>query len=312
MESLSAEVRRYLAFVSPDRYPVQISYYGGTFLGLGDCVIKKLLAFAAGFIAEGGVHGIRFSTRPDSVTKETLDVIRNYPVKTVELGVQSMDDTVLARSNRGHTAGDTEKAADLLRERGYETGFQIMVGLPGDDRDKIMKTAERLAALRPDFVRIYPALVLANSDLETMYLKGEYTPLSLAEAVAQVKRLYLYFKGKDIPVIRMGLQASDELDRGSAVAAGPYHPAFGHMVHSSVFLDMACSLLKHSVFPAGKKEAVFYVHSKNISKLRGLKNNNLDVLKTLFSVDSVTIHADDRLDTETLTSESGTVSIIGS
>lgn len=299
-ESLKEYIDGYLKYAGPDRYPVQISFYGGTFLGLEDETIIRLLSLASVYVEQGRAHGIRFSTRPDSVTSEKLDVIQPFPVHTVELGVQSMDDTVLALSNRGHLASHTEAAANLLAQRGYEMGLQIMTGLPGDDLQKSLKTVERLSRLKPTFVRIYPVLVLKGSALARLFLDGEYTPLELQEAVDQVKRIYIYLKGKNIPVIRMGLQASEELDNGSVILAGPYHPSFGHLVYSAIFLDMAGRILQKETIEGENKQVVFNVHSKNISKLRGLKNNNLDVLKALFHLDSIRVVPDDSLDMEIL------------
>ncbi|MFA6008399.1 MAG: radical SAM protein [Desulfobacteraceae bacterium] len=297
-ESLKEYIDGYLKYAGPDRYPVQISFYGGTFLGLENETIIRLLSLASVYVEQGRAHGIRFSTRPDSVTKEKLDLIQPFPVRTVELGVQSMDDTVLALSNRGHLASHTEAAATLLVQRGYEMGLQIMTGLPGDDLQKSQKTVERLSRLKPAFLRIYPVLVLKGSALARLFLNGQYAPIELHEAVDQVKRLYLYLKGKNIPVIRMGLQASEELDNGSVVLAGPYHPSFGHLVFSAIFFDMAVKMLQKETIQGENKQAVFYVHSKNISKLRGLKNNNLDVLKALFHLDSIRVVPDDSLDME--------------
>lgn len=308
-DALINHIQSHLKYGGPHRHPVQISFYGGTFLGLENGVIKDLLSIAADFVARGQVHGIRFSTRPDSVTEEKLDLIRHFPVTTVELGVQSMDSFVLKASNRGHGPEHTEMASALLSREGYETGFQIMVGLPGDDREKSLKTVESLCRLCPSFIRIYPALVLRGSVLERLYEKNAYIPLSLDQAVTQVKRLYLYIKGKGIPVIRMGLQASEELDSGSVVAAGPYHPSFGHLVYSAVFLDMAIRILRKETGREERKQTVLYVHSRNISKLRGLKNQNLDVLRALFNQDGIRVTADDRLDLETVKTDRNTMTM---
>ena len=308
-EDLKTHIETYLTYAAPHRHPVQISFYGGTFLGLTNDVIRDLLSMATDFVQRGQVHGIRFSTRPDSVTEEKLELIRPFPVTTVELGVQSMDRGVLTLSGRGHGPEHTEKAWALLSARGYETGFQIMAGLPGDDMEKSLETVKSLCRRKPSFMRIYPTLVLRGSALERLYEKKAYVPLSLDQAVTRVKRLYLYIREQGIPVIRMGLQASDELDKGSVVAAGPYHPSFGHLVHSAVFLDMAIRILRRETGAGDRNKTVFYVHSRNISKLRGLKNQNLDVLRALFYQDGLRVVADDRLDLETVKTDRNTMTI---
>ena len=201
-----------------------------------------------------------------------------------------MDDRVLTAAKRGHLASDTQKAAALLKQRHYETGIQMMVGLPGEDEDSSLSTGHRIEELKPDFVRIYPTVVLKNSLLAKWYQTGRYRPWSLERSVAQVKRLYLFFKKKEIRVIRMGLQAAKDLDSGAAVLAGPYHPAFGHMVHSAIFLDMAVSAMETERI--SRDTVILKVHPRSISKMKGLKNMNVDLLKKRFHIKSIQIIPD--------------------
>ena len=232
MENVELKICDFLTYKKGDRRPVQVAFYGGNFLGLDKEYIKRLLNLSIKFVKNKDIDTIRFSTRPDTIDPDRLDIIKNYPVSTIEIGAQSMDDRVLTAAKRGHFASDTQKAAALLKQRHYETGIQMMVGLPGEDEDSSLSTGHRIAELAPDFVRIYPTVVLKNSLLAKWYQNGKYLPWSLERSVAQVKRLYLLFKKKGIRVIRMGLQAVKDLDSGTAILAGPYHPAFGHMVHS--------------------------------------------------------------------------------
>jgi histone acetyltransferase (RNA polymerase elongator complex component) len=269
----------------------QISFFGGTFLGIGKEKILAYLGVATSFVARGQAAGIRFSTRPETITPAMLDLIQPFPVNAIELGVQSMDDDVLLLSQRGHTALDTRRAVEHLKERGYAIGLQMMVGLPGQDEASVMTTAREIAGLLPDFVRIYPTIVLKNSRLETWYQNGSYEPITLDAAVNQVKKLYGFFGDKQIPVIRMGLQASESLDFTGTVVAGPYHPAFGHLVHSEIFFDKASAKLSQETPPIHK--TVFFVHPNSISKMRGLKNANIKRLKTLFQIDSIELVPND-------------------
>jgi len=167
-EAINAQVNHYLKFKG-DRTRVQLAFFGGNFLGLKESDRLNLLNPAQDLVSNNSVHQIRFSTRPDTVTPETLDSLIPYAVSTVELGVQSMDDTVLGLSKRGHTEADTRTAASLLKTRGYETGMQMMVGLPGDSDGTALKTADKIIALHPDFVRIYPLIVLKNSLVHLWY-----------------------------------------------------------------------------------------------------------------------------------------------
>lgn len=286
-EAVRARIEAFLKFKGAGRGEVQISFYGGNFLGLEPAEIRRLLGEADRFVQSGAVDGIRFSTRPDTITPDRLDLLREFPVATVELGVQSMDDGVLANARRGHTAADTRTAVPELKSRGISVGLQMMVGLPGDTPEKTCETARAMAALAPDFVRIYPTLVLKNSLLAAWYRQGRYRALSLDDAVSIVARLHLFFVRKQIPVIRMGLQASPSLDDSDTVVAGPYHPAFGHLVYSRHFLSCAARLLEDGAVPPSP--VVIQVHPRNISRMRGLGNKNIDILKEMFHIDRIAV-----------------------
>lgn len=298
-ETLRFLINEFLQYKEKDRRYVQVAFYGGNFLGLEEDYMRLLLDETTKFVKNKKVDSIRFSTRPDTIGVEPLEIIKDYPVSTIEIGVQSMDNQVLAMAKRGHTALDTEKAAAMLKERNYEVGMQMMVALPGDDETKSLNTAQKIASLFPDFVRIYPTVVLSSSRLAVWYKKGEYTPWSLSRCVPLVKNLYLFFKSKKIPVIRMGLQASEDLSKDTTILAGPYHPAFGHMVHSKIFLDMATSLLEAEKGPRNK--ITIKVHPRSISKIRGLKNKNVESLKRKFQIKSLEIIPDLSLAEDTLT-----------
>ncbi len=289
-ETLGLLITEFLKYKKTQRRSVQVSFYGGNFLGLKKDYIRMLLDETTKFVKNKKIDSIRFSTRPDTISNKKIDRIRDYPVSTIEIGAQSMDNQVLAMAKRGHTALDTEKAAALLKEQNYDVGMQMMVGLPGDDETKSLFTAQRIARLSPDFIRIYPTVVLAQSRLAVWYRNGDYTPWSLSRCVSLVKKLYLFFKSKNIPVIRMGLQASDELAKDTTMLAGPYHPAFGHMVHSEIFMDMAVSLLEAE--RGSYEKIILNVHPRSISKMRGLKNKNVKSLKQKFQIKSLEIIPD--------------------
>ena len=291
--SVTDQVERFLKFKSQRRNNVQIAFFGGNFLGIKTDEMKRLLSEATQFVKAGRVSSIRFSTRPDTVDDRRLNVIKEFPVATIELGVQSMDNGVLAVTKRGHTAADTENAVQRLKARSYEIGVQIMVGLPGDTPVQLHDSTRRVVRLKPDFVRIYPTVVLAGSPLAAWYKKGDYVPLSLKDAVTQVTALYRLFKNENIRVIRMGLQATEDLEKEARILAGPYHPAFGHLVHSQIFLDKAISALK-SVNPTGNG-VVLHVHPQSVSKMRGLKNGNMKKLRATLDLQSLEIVSDNSL-----------------
>jgi len=289
-EELNRIITEFLNYKGQNRGKVQIGFYGGNFLGLGIDIIEQLLCVAAKYVTNGLVDSIRFSTRPDTIDNNKLDFLKNFPVSTIELGVQSMDDSVLALARRGHTSSDTKNAVDLLKKKSFNIGLQMMIGLPGDDESRSVSTARRISEFSPDFVRIYPTIVLAGSPLAVLYKKGEYVPLSLEEGVSVSKKCCLIFRENNIKVIRMGLQATEDLREGATILAGPYHPAFGHLVYSEIFLDnIICVLQSESALP---EEISIRVNPNCVSKLRGLKNSNIHKIKRLFKIKSVRVVPD--------------------
>ena len=308
--AVADRVRTFRSGARPDRHPVQIAFYGGNFLGLPDETVRSLLAAAQDHVRRGAVHSIRFSTRPDTIDERRLDLISMFSVADVELGAQSMDDRVLALSDRGHTAETTRRAAAMLKERGYKVGIQMMVGLPGEDPGGAAATGRAVADLRPDFVRIYPAVVLKGSGLARRFREGRYMPLSLADGVERTANLRLLFEARGIPVIRTGLQASADLAPGAAIEAGPYHPAFGHLVLSKIFWDMMMDA-SGELRVAGREsggEIRVNAHPRRVNALRGMGNENLRALESMPGVRSVRAGSDPALGLWDLTVSDRTVS----
>jgi histone acetyltransferase (RNA polymerase elongator complex component) len=252
------------------------------------------LTAASEWIRKGELDGIRFSTRPDTVSPCILDLINAFPIKSVELGAQSMDDEVLRKCRRGHTAADTTVAVQRLTARGYEVGLQLMVGLPGDDEARLLETGRRIAALQPAFVRIYPTLVLEGSLLAKWFRTGRYRALPLDEAVGHCMKLYRFFRQCGIPVIRTGLQASDELAVGRGLVAGPFHPAFGDLVQSASYLEAIREALCRR--PVLGDTINLRVHPRGVARLRGQGNVNCAALKREFGFSEVRVVADGRLE----------------
>jgi histone acetyltransferase (RNA polymerase elongator complex component) len=302
LQSLRTRIDNFLEFKGNNRETVQIAFFGGNFLGQTKDTIRALLFEAKKFVTSGQVDSIRFSTRPDTIDYGRLAVIKDFPVSTIELGVQSMDDRVLDLAKRGHNSSHTKEAVLLLKEHGYEIGLQMMVGLPGENQIGDYATGEKIAALSPNFVRIYPTVVLRGSPLANDYQNNKYTPMPLDRCVSLVKELFILFKKRDIPVIRMGLQASNDLDQGSEILAGPYHPSFGHLVFSEIFLDKAISLLESNRPLKGScpDNIIIKVHPRSISKMRGLKNQNLSKLKKKFNIKTITVAADENIDQDSI------------
>ena len=223
-------IEDHLRSIGDKEAQLEIAFFGGSFTAIEKEKQEELLQLAYEYVKDGKVESIRISTRPDCIDKETLKRLKSYKVKTIELGVQSANDYILKRANRGHTFEDVKKASKLIRRYGFQLGHQMMVGLPESTKIDEINTAKALIKLRPKMVRIYPVLVVKNTKLEKEYEDGEYQPLPLAQAVETCKELVSMFVKKKIEVIRVGLQNTEEItspeEKNSEVVAGPYHPAF--------------------------------------------------------------------------------------
>ncbi len=283
-------VRRFLHHSRLGRFPVEIAFFGGNFLGLPPRDIDHCIQAVLPFVQQGHVHGVRCSTRPDTINPQSLAQLSSYPFRIIEIGIQSMDDGVLKRSGRGHTSGDSERAVKLAREFGFQVGAQIMAGLPGSDAEKDRISAEKTAALGPDFVRIYPTLVLRGSPLAQWYDQGRYQPLTLEEAIERSGAMIGVFLDHGIPVIRIGLQPTDAMMRPGEILAGPFHPAFGHLVYAAMFRAMAQeSLEAQSELPDPVR---LFVHPQDQSRLRGNRNDNIRYLQRRFGISRVDVIPD--------------------
>jgi len=268
----------------------QVAFYGGSFTAMKREDQLLYLKEVQPFLLSGEIDSVRISTRPDAFDREILSWLKQYGVRTVEIGTQSLVDEVLLYSKRGHSAADTFFAVSELRSFGFEVGLHLMIGLPGDDRSRFCKSLDRAIELRPDFVRIHPTLVLKGAPLEDRWRTGEYTPLSLRETIDWLKYGILQLEKAKIPVARVGLQPSRKLEKH--LLAGPYHPALHQLVESAIFYDMAKILIQD--FPKGK-EAIFFCNPKEVSNLRGQRNENLMRLMQDFKLSQILIEEKDDL-----------------
>lgn len=247
---------------------VEVAFYGGSFTGIPLEQQRAYLAVAKEYKDAGRIEGIHLSTRPDYITPEILDNLRDYTVDTVELGVQSFDDEVLRRSRRGHTAAQVYEAVELIQSYGFRLGIQLMVGLPGDTLAKSIFSAEETVRLKPQLARLYPTIVLDETDLLEEYKRGNYIPLSRDEAVERTKAMYRILDDAGITILRVGLKSSDLIGDGGAINGGTYHPAFRQLVESSIARDRIEEKLQKCLrgdFPGslgGKEDAFTGIRSK--------------------------------------------------
>lgn len=249
----------------------EVAFYGGSFTAIPAGEQEKLLGSALPFLRSGEISAVRVSTRPDCVDEETLSRLKSCGVGTVELGVQSMDPEVLSASNRGHTPGDAVRAAALVRRMGFGLMLQMMTGLPGDTPEKDVMTAKRFCEMEPSGVRIYPTVIIRDTALYDMWKRGDYKEHTVEDAVEICSVLLDIFEHAGIPVIRLGLNPTDELSGGSA-AGGAYHPALGELVMSRRYLKKGRELLQGC---RGADSVVIGVAKGQVSAMTGQRRENI-------------------------------------
>jgi histone acetyltransferase (RNA polymerase elongator complex component) len=281
----------------------QLAFYGGSFTAIPTAEQLSLLGVAKEEMDRGNISSIRLSTRPDAIDGEILNRLESFGVETIELGAQSLDDEVLLLSGRGHTAEDVERASRLIKQRGFKLILQMMTGLPGDTPEKSIATAKKIAALEPDGVRIYPTVIVRDTALYDLWQAGRYKEHTVEDAVEVCARLVPIFDKAGIPIIRMGLNPTEELSNGSAVG-GAYHPALGELVKSRIMLNEARELLQgvpeNSLVTLavgkGKTSQMVGQHRQNIAalcsefSLAGLKVKEIDTKTQNIKIFSVEIN----------------------
>lgn len=255
----------------------EIAFFGGSFTAIDKQYMIQLLSTAYSFVKAGKFSGIRVSTRPDCIDVQILDILKSYGVVTIELGCQSMIDSVLLCNKRGHTSEDIKSAALLIKSYGFSLGLQMMTGLYGSTPEDDLETARQITSLKPDFVRIYPTVVLKDTLLAELYQSGEYIPQTVDEAVDLCKELLLLFENTGIPVIRIGLHSSETIKND--MLAGAFHPAIRELCESSIIFDYILNQINEKKLPRG--EVVVSVNPKNVSKALGQKRCNAEKLLEL-------------------------------
>ena len=269
--------------------PGEIAFYGGTFTALPMETMEELLDETIRWVRAGVFTGIRFSTRPDGITAEVARFLKNYPVRTVELGVQSLSDEVLARSRRGYSVETVEKAVAMVREKGWELGLQMMPGLPGDTRERFEESIYKAIRMKPAFVRIYPTLVLNETPLAEWYGSGAYDPLTLEQAIQWCVPAYDAFSKAGIAVARMGLHADPELRKEGRVLAGPYHPSFGYLVRVYWWRDRVDRHLRDRPGHTNTGRVVLHVSKRVVSEAVGPGRGNISYWRQKWKIDELKV-----------------------
>ena len=281
-----SEIRARVCAAAEQGLAGEVAFYGGSFTAIP---AERQEAFLAA-VADLPVS-IRLSTRPDCIDREVIERLTRYGVSTVELGAQSMDDRVLRLAGRGHTAEDVRRAAHMLKDAGFQVILQAMAGLPGDS-GTLQKTARELALLRPDGVRIYPVVVIRDTALYDMWQNGAYRPLTVSEGADAAADMLEVFEEYKIPVIRIGLNPTEELS-GGAAAAGAYHPALGEMTRSRLYLRHIMADLSGRDL-TGKRLTVFVSRGRT-SQAVGVGGENREKLRRMGAA-KIIVQEDNRLE----------------
>lgn len=273
-EDVKKAIREAAAFL-PKGGKRQLAFYGGSFTAIPIPEQEALLGAAKEALDRGEIDAVRLSTRPDAIDEAVLKRLKAYGVETIELGAQSMDDRVLRLTERGHTARDVERASKLIRAAGFRLILQMMTGLPGSSDESDIETARRLIDLQPDGVRVYPTVIVRDTALFDMWRSGVYKEHTVEDAVRVCAKIVPLFEAASIPIIRLGLNPTEELSGGAAVG-GAYHPALGELVKSRILLEKARAAL-HGAEPGsrvtilvgrGKTSQMAGQHRENIRRLR--------------------------------------------
>ena len=258
---------------------VEVAFFGGNFTGLPIGMQNDYLEAVQPYLDKGLIDGIRCSTRPDYISLQRVQEIKRYGMCNIELGAQSTNDEVLKLCKRGHSYNDIVEASQIILSEGITLGLQMMIGLPSSTEHQDFQTAKDIVNLGAKETRIYPCIVVKDTELAAMYLSGDYQALSIEEAVRRSSKLYTYFIENDVKVLRIGLHASDELD-SEAYVAGPYHKNFAEMVFSNIWKEKLTQTLTQT---QTQTDIIINVPESQINHAIGWKSENKKLLLESFN-----------------------------
>ena len=264
----------------PAAHELQIAFFGGSFTAIAKDKMLALLNKAEEYVKKGIVQSIRLSTRPDAIDDEILSTLSQYSVTVIELGIQSTNDTVLLKSERGHTAGDSQTACHQIKEYGFTLVGQMMLGLPDSTAETEIQTAKDMIAWGIDQARIYPTVVFADTALAKLVENNAYQMLSIEDAVNRAANVYTLFCDHNIEVIRIGLCENEGL-RSDKTLGGAYHPALGELVKNRYYLIKIIRELEKLTIPQ-QTTLVVKTAPNILSQVIGQKKCNLHALEKAY------------------------------
>ena len=248
--------------------PCEVGLFGGNIFGIEPVFLERIFSCFDDY--RDVISGFRISTKPLPLREETISILKRNRVKIIELGTPTFNNEILAAMNRGHTVQDLFHAFDRLDREGFRLALQFMVGLPGERQGDIDETVRNMVVLHPLYIRIYPLVVLRNTPLYEIYKSGRFVPVSFEDALNRAVLIYVSALRNGIDVANVGL-TDNELVR-DMVAGGFYHPAYGFLVQSRVFLFAVECALEKLAMPG---EATVILHKNDIPLLVGHKRENM-------------------------------------
>lgn len=281
-ESAKNTIDEALATVSRET-ECEIAFFGGSFTGIDRALMTELLDLAQSYVRDGRVSGIRMSTRPDYIDEEIIAILKRYTISAVELGIQSFSENVLSACRRGHLPNRSRAAMTMLREAGFQTVGQMMIGLPNSTTEDEIECAREICRLGAYGTRIYPTIVFRDTELYDMMLRGAYTPLTLREAVERSAAVLEVFVSNDVKCLRIGLCESDNLHSTDTYAAGPNHPSIGELVSGELYFNRICALLDKRK-PVDGKGITIFVPRGDMSMAVGQKRCNKIRIENKYNV----------------------------
>jgi len=261
----------------------EVCFFGGSFLRFPFETVKTYLDTVKEFAPKGS--SVRFSTYPNDLDDENIcGLLKNYSISRIELGIQSLDKTVLKNCKRDLDPALILKSVAHAAHHGFPLGMQLMIGLPGQTEESSLDDLNKLAKIKAGAVwdlRIYPCLVIEDTELAQMYKEGSYKPLSVEQAVYTSGKLLVEAEKLGFNVIRIGLQESGSL--ADSVIAGPHHPALGELAMSYALVNKLTKLKPNGPWQLQKKElSKFSGHNEFGYKLLAeATKKSLDEIKTL-------------------------------
>ena len=290
-EEVEKIIDDHLATFKKDSF-IEVAFFGGSFTAINISEQKALLKIPFKYKQKGLIDEIRLSTRPDAIDLDILEMLKTFTVDTIELGVQSLDIDVLEQSERGHNDNVVYESSKLIKENGFNLGLQMMLGLPCDTKEKSLLTAKKLLQIGPSFIRIYPTLVIKNTKLEFLMNNNLYTPISIEDTIDISAKILMLFTANNIPVIRIGLQTTENIQLGKDVVGGPFHPALRQLVEEKIFKTLFLDYIKAEKIDLRSKNITITCSNLYASVIAGQKGKNKREITEELGIGKISIFAE--------------------